>query len=569
MPPARRRVIALPALSLVFALFVCLLLPASARADAPAQMPAQVVDAADVLTAAQENEIMRAVDDLTARENLQLWVIYVRDFDGLTPEEWGRQTQELSELSYRDILLAVSVTDRSYYFGSAEHIDDLPQNRLNEIARSTVEPAVRDGEWTDAALDASNRIAGVESRRALYAILGAVVVIAILGGLIILFARRSSNAAGPGEGPADGDPLTVDQLTRLPVTALDPWATERLTSTDDAVSVSADELILAEEEFGPDRVAAFRAALTTAESAVATAFALRHEVDRGGLGPEEQRDRLVRIISICSDADRALDEQTSAFDALRDLVPGAAGRLDRLSERSAALAARLAESAGQETYLAENFGGPIVESVDGNLVLAGELIQFADDSIEQGRDAVADQAEQRQSTVAAIRSAESALDTAAKLLDALTDAAQNLVLLAQVPNALAQATAEVAAAESFIDTRRGAVGTRARTCLFEAERLLHESHPDRGGRGAGAADRATELADEALSLGRQDVAAWQESSGDDGAPVLTGVLVDAVVSTAADVPLELGNGGYSSGGRTPGSFGGSDTSGRIGTGGRR
>lgn len=569
MPRARRRVIALPALSLVFALLACLLLPtASAQAEAPAQMPAQVVDVADVLTAAQESEIVEAVDDLAARENLQLWVIYVRDFDGMTPEEWGRQTQQLSELSYRDVLLAVSVTDRKYYFGSAEHIEDLPPNRMNEIARAAVEPAVRDGEWTDAALNASHRLAGVESRRALYAIIGAVVVIAILGGLIVYFARRNTDL-DTDDGPADGDPLTVEQLTRLPVAALDPWASERLTSTDDAVSVSADELILAEEEFGADRVAAFRTALTTAESAVAAAFALRYEVDRGGLSPEEQQDRLVQIISICSEADRALDEQAAGFDALRDLVPAAAARLDQLAERSGAVASRLGESSAQESYLADEFDGPIVESVTGNLALARELIQFADDSIEQGREAVADPAEQRRSTVAAIRSAESALDTAAKLLDALTDAAQNLVLLAEDPNALGRATAEVAAAESFIDTRRGAVGAQARTVLSEAERLLHEAHPDRGGRGAGAADRAAELADEAITLARQDVAAWQESSADDGAPVLTGVLVDAVVPTTADVPVDLGNGGYSSGGRTPGSFGGSDTSGRIGTGGRR
>lgn len=568
MPRARRRVIALPALSLVFALLACLLLPASARAEAPAQMPAQVVDVADVLTAAQESEIVDAVDDLAARENLQLWVIYVRDFDGMTPEEWGRQTQQLSELSYRDVLLAVSVTDRAYYFGSADTIDDLPESRLNEIARATVEPAVRDGEWSDAALDASNRLAGVESRRALYAIVGGLVVIATIAGLIVFFSRRSTNADVTDDSPNGDDPLTVDQLTQLPITALDPWATERLTSTDNAVSVSADELILAEEEFGADRVAAFRAALTTAESAVATAFALRHDVDRGGAGHEEQRDRLVQIISICSDADRALDAQTAAFDALRDLVPDAAARLDRLAERSAALAERRTESSGQEAYLAENFGGPIVESVGGNLTLASDLISFADDSIAQGREAVADQADKRLPTVAAIRSAESALDTAAKLLDALTDASQNLVLLAQDPDPLARATAEVAAAESFIDTRRGAVGTRARTFLSEAERLLHEAHPDRGGRGAGAAELSAALADEALLLGRQDVAAWQESSADDGAPVLTGVLVDAVVPTTTDVPPDLGNGGYSSGGRTPGSFGGSDTSGRIGTGGR-
>ena len=570
MTLARRRLTALPALSLLAALLVTLLVSAPASADVPTQMPAQVIDAADVLTVDQENEITDAVERLATDRDLQLWVIYVHDFGDLTPDEWGRQTEQLSEMSYRDVLLAVAVDDRGFYFGSADPIDDYPAATLRDIAGDTIAPAVRDGRWTEAALTTVDDLAGTRSRTWIWVTIAALVAVALVCLLGAYLYRRSRS--GQDDGDDDSD-LTVAELTAQPLEILEPWSAEALLHTDNAVSVSSDELALAEREYGETATAPFRRALHTAESAVATSFRLRLLLDeQPGPAPGERRSLLVQIISMCTDADGALDDRVAEFDALRDLVSDAGDRLDALDARTAALADRQRSAVSDEAYLSEKFTGPLVESVTGNGALAGDLLQFAADSVAQGREAVADEAERRQPTVAAIRSAECALDAADKLLDALVDVGHNLVLIAEGSAGPEVATAYVGAAESFIDTRRGAVGSQARACLSAAEGLLDEAQSTEDAQEAAAlSDRAKALAEQALALGAQDVAEWRLGQAGDGTAVLAGVLVDAVISSDAEelVPEELGNGGFSSGGRSPGSFGGSDTSGRIGTGGRR
>lgn len=568
MTLARWRIFALPALSLFSILLAALLVSAPASADAPTQMPAQVVDAADVLTVDEEEEITAATERLATDKDLQLSVIYVHDFGDLSPTDWGRATQQLSEMSYRDLLLAVAVDDRSFYLGSAEPIDDLPAATLNDIADTAVAPAVRDGRWTEAAMTTVDELNGSRSRTWLYVTI-AVLVLAALACLLAAYVyRRTRPRAAENDADDDSD-LTVDELTAQPIAVLEPWSTEALVRCDNTVSISGDELALAEEEFGEEVTAAFRDTLTTAESAVATSFRLRHQLDhQPDMIDDERRTLLVQIISMCSDADDLLDRQVGEFDAMRDLLADASARLDALDQRAATLAEQQRRAPGDEANLRERFTGPIADSVAGNPALAADLLQFAADSVAQGREAVADEAERRQPTVAAIRSAECALDAAAKLLDALGDVGQNLSLIADGADGPEVTTAYVAAAESFIDTRRGAVGSRARACLSEAERLLDEARSP--AETAAVSDRVRALATAALSYGAQDVDEWRSDQPGDGTAVLTGVLVDSVLAADSESALleDLGNGGFSSGGRSPGSFGGSDTSGRIGTGGR-
>ncbi|MFW0793092.1 TPM domain-containing protein [Gordonia sp. CPCC 205515] len=142
--------------------------------------------------------------------------------------------------------------------------------------------------------------------------------------------------------------------------------------------------------------------------------------------------------------------------------------------------------------------------------------------------------------------------------------------------AITSAQGKVTAASDFIATRRGAVGSQARTRLSEAERLLQQAQAVAGTEPANATElarRSGTLADQALMAAQGDVVQWQQtqqrptqSSGVGGA-VLTGILVDSFLRGSMRGG-GFGGGGYSSGGRSPGSFGGSGSSGRIGTGGR-
>lgn len=172
--------------------------------------------------------------------------------------------------------------------------------------------------------------------------------------------------------------------------------------------------------------------------------------------------------------------------------------------------------------------------------------------------------------------------------DALLDEALNTVRERErndrrARSLLEQATltarSEIAAAEDFIATRRGAVGSQARTRLAEAKRLLQQS--------AGAAhsdpSQALALAQQADSRAREAMAAAQNDtdryrspyggqSGSMGGAVLGGIILGDLLGGGRGRGGGWfgGGGGFGGGfgGAGPGSFGGGGTRGRLGGGGR-
>ncbi|HNP56472.1 MAG TPA: TPM domain-containing protein [Gordonia sp. (in: high G+C Gram-positive bacteria)] len=183
--------------------------------------------------------------------------------------------------------------------------------------------------------------------------------------------------------------------------------------------------------------------------------------------------------------------------------------------------------------------------------------------------------------------ADTALDEALDSGRAATNLRKRNVELRETGTAAA--AAKVSAARDFIATRRGAVQTEARTRLAEAERLLASAQKRPAGEAVEAVDearRAGALADQALMSAQADVVSWQRTEqpaaqgGDPSAigAVLGGILVDSFLRggggglgggriDTGGFPSRRGD-GYSYDGRSPGSFGGSGSSGRIGVGGR-
>ncbi|AUH67536.1 MULTISPECIES: TPM domain-containing protein [Gordonia] len=639
----------------------------SARAQAPLRMADQVVDTAGVFSEADHDKIASAIDALYNDHKIQMWVVYVDSFDGMKAADWARQTEDLSDFGDRDVLLAVATGDRGYRLTAPAAIDGLTQDEINSIATDTLVPDLKRGRWAASALDTVDEIdaaaAGDESHAGAIAagVVGGAAVIAGGGFLYLRRRRRRAHAAHVDDLREAGDSLTVDQLSEQPLEVLHAWSREVLTDTDNAVKTSADELVLAIDEFGEADAAPFTAALGAAQRALASSFALRQRLDDHiPETADEQRSMLVQIITSCSDADALLDEQVEKFDAMRNLLINAAERLDELTRRIVETTARLPRSEATLAELTERHGGTVVSSISQNVALAREQLRFAEDSTDQGREAIALPAGQQGPVVADIRSAEGALETAAKLLDAIDSADATLArarhglspltadvtaAVAQaeglpapppdltaaigkakaalatadseadtdplgafaalseadadldaalaaahrtvdetsrrtqlITNALETAEAKTQAAADFIETRRGAVGSVARTRLSRAQQLgaeavrLSDTDPDRA---LEQARQASRNADEALMAAQNDVVAWQDQQRAAGAAdrtgppiagaVLTGILVDSVLRGT----MRPGSfGGYSSGGRSPGSYGGSSSSGRIGTGGR-
>lgn len=173
---------------------------------------------------------------------------------------------------------------------------------------------------------------------------------------------------------------------------------------------------------------------------------------------------------------------------------------------------------------------------------------------------------------------------------------------AALSQTLLAARSQVSAAEDFITARRGAVGAEARTRLAEAGRLivqaetLSSSDPVQA---LSQAQQANQLASEAISRAQNDVGAFGGQMGGGGTgglgglfgggsnsggggdmmgAVLGGILINSVLggggggSRSGGGMFGGGGGGSSSRGsgsrRSPGSFGGSSTRSRRGSGGR-
>ncbi|KZE88954.1 hypothetical protein AVP41_01745 [Microbacterium sp. TNHR37B] len=143
----------------------------------------------------------------------------------------------------------------------------------------------------------------------------------------------------------------------------------------------------------------------------------------------------------------------------------------------------------------------------------------------------------------------------------------------QLDQLLTHAQAQVSAAEDFITSRRGAVGATARTRLAEAgasivqARQLAATDPAQA---LSAAQRANELASQAIRQAQNDVGAFGGSGGDSGnvmGAVLGGILLNSMLggggrrSTGPTTRSGGRGGGFSSG-----SFGGGATRTRRGGG---
>jgi len=189
-----------------------------------------------------------------------------------------------------------------------------------------------------------------------------------------------------------------------------------------------------------------------------------------------------------------------------------------------------------------------------------------------------------------LEEANAALDQA--IADAREAAERTRRAAAALDQALIPARAAVSAAADFVSTRRGAVGTQARTRLAEAQR--HLAAATAGGDPVVAlreAQQAEAMANQALDLARSDVSRWSGGGGgggggrsgnvglDLGSLVLGGILSEAMRGggyRGGSRGDGYGGGsrgggfggGFGGGGRSPGSFGGSASRGRRGGGGR-
>jgi hypothetical protein len=574
----------------------------TAQAQSPVDLGgAYVVDTVNAV-GSRGAEIATATDALYASTKLQLFVVYVDSFSGVSDKTaWATSVARKNGLGAGNILLAVATVDRNYsiYYGDAAPDKSITQS----VETNDIIPALKKSDWVGAAVAAAHGYAGASSGGsdsgsgppgtsppssggASLPIVIVLILLALIVLGIVFFVRSRRGGGVRGEASAPAGP-TQQQL--------DQKAGSLLVQLDDSLKTSEQELGFAIAQFGTEVTAPFSASLATAKSQVAEAFTLRQKLDDAvPETPEQKRSMTSRIIELCEAADTELDAQADAFDELRKLEQNAPQALATVVTDAEAVKARLTTARATLATLQASFSPTALSSIADNPGQVDKLLEFVGtagssaqaaiasgdagaaavtvraaqasigqttrllDSIDTLASGLADARSKLATAVADTRqdlatakalpaaasgslgeptaAAEAALTAATtgdgpsdplaslaslstanaaldRVLDAVRDEQQKLQsATVQLPTAMSTASSQISAANDFITTRRGGVGSNARTRVSEATRHLQTAVDLASTNPVTALAEATvaqSLAAQALSQAQNDV----ESAG--------------------------------------------------------
>ncbi|WP_454050959.1 TPM domain-containing protein [Cellulomonas sp. Marseille-Q8402] len=430
-------------------------------APAPQALPATVLSSeiTDEVGAlgGQESTAQAALDQLAEETDYQLYVVYVADFDGQTPEAWTTAARTSSGLGDSDLTLAVATEARQYYLAPGS-VPGLTSDQLDDVA-ADVEDQLRDSDWAGAAVTAADGVREAAtgtgsggSSSSGGSVLGFVLVLGLVAIAVVTFVawRRSRNRmpqrVGAGQqGRAPGGP--AGELAALPTPELDRRSASALVGIDDALRASEQELGFAQAQFGPEVTGEFERVLTQAKAQVTEAFRLRQTLDDDVPDTEPQvRETATRILHTVGQVSAALDAQKEGFDRLRDIESRAGEALDAHERAATAQRARVEAARGTLAQLAATYPATVLTSVTGNPGQALALLDEVGTAIAQGRQAVA--AGDRGVAVRYARAAEEALGQVGTLLDSVDRARTDLATIgSRLDAAVASISADVDDAE--------------------------------------------------------------------------------------------------------------------------
>jgi hypothetical protein len=429
-------------LSLLAAIFTAatLLAPAAA-AEPPFRLPDYVTDNAGALNDRQLADVQKAVDQLYSERRVRLWVVFVESFAPQGAIGWAQQTQKISDLGSEDAIMAVATKDRSYAFLVNPAAAGGSSTKVDNIRRDRIEPALRNNDWTGAAVAAANGLANLKGAGASSSggsgggsMLVPLVVLAGVGllgfGAMTVWGRKRRRKAHESAVAAakNIDPTDPAALASVPINALDDLSKSIVVEVDNAVRTSANELVLAVEEFGETQTAPFAAAVDNARETLKQAFVVRQKLDDDVPEPlPERRDLLTRVVVSAAKANKELDTQSASFRQMRDLVFNAPERLDSLTQQLVTVTARLEPSDAKLAQLRTEFDESALASVARNVNAARERVAFADEAITRGRELAAKPvAGEVGDLIDCVRGAESSLQQATTMLDAVDSAASDI-----------------------------------------------------------------------------------------------------------------------------------------------
>jgi TPM domain len=438
-------------------LITALLVAPSAAAQPPFRLSNYITDDAGVLTGPGRGAIQSATGKLYSDRRIQLWVVFVDNFSGQPAVSWAESTRAASDLGDFDAVLAVATVDHSYAFLVPNRVQTISAGQVDDLRRNQIEPALRRGDWSGAAVAAANGLnRGREPANSAPLLIGlGVIVIAVLILYVVMRYRHRRRRAAELAAAKRVDATDPDALAALSLGALDDLSRWKVVDVDNAVRTSANELALTIEEFGEQRTQPFSRAVDNAKAALAQAFTVRQQLDDAIPETREQRRQLLtEVILSAARADRELESQRDAFEEMRDLVVNAPSRLDALTQQIVDLTARIGPAEQRMTELHNEFDATALTSVATNVATAKDRLAFADQNLSRARDLAAKPVSGEQSgLVDAVHAAESSLGQARSLLDAVDSAASDIRhAVATIPSLIADIQAGIGHADAALQS---------------------------------------------------------------------------------------------------------------------
>ncbi|QES56451.1 fibrillarin [Streptomyces venezuelae] len=468
-----------------------------ARAEDPVTLSqqGQITDLVGAL-GDRKGAVTAALDKLYADRRIQLFVAYVRDFSGRSPQSWADATAQRNGLGQNDVLLAVATGARQYAY-SADVDSGLTEQQLATVAQTAIEPALTQNDWAGAAIGAANGYNAVlggqpvpvptitpgpanpggaaDGESGAGDLVLPVVAVGAAGALAAYtYSRRKrKDAAGGGRGTTTGPGWPEGAPDRLPLPELDSRAKALLVETDDAVRTSVEELGFATAQFGEEAARPFIAAVAYAKDELTHAFRLRQQLDDAYPEDDATRRRMLdEIVARCTEANRRLDAESADFDRLRDLEKNAPQALANVEQGYLDLTGRASTAEATLTALAGRYADSASAPVASNAEQAKDRLLFAATNLGLAHAAL--DAGEKGTGAVHVRAAEGAVDQAATLVDAVERRAQELAEAAgKLPGALTETDTDLADARGLLaGTAEGTSTADLRGRIGRAEAVL-------------------------------------------------------------------------------------------------
>ncbi|MFJ3959861.1 TPM domain-containing protein [Streptomyces sp. NPDC090036] len=421
----------------------------------------------------RQGAVTAALDKLYADRKIQLFVAYVRDFSGRSAQSWADATAQRNGLGQDDVLLAVATGARQYAY-SADVDSGFTEEQLATVARTAIEPALKQNDWAGAAIGAANGYnavlggqpvpvptitpgpadpgGGESGANGAGDFVLPVVAVGAAGALAAYTytRRKRKDATGGGRGTSTGPGWPEGAPDRLPLPELDATTKALLVETDDAVRTSTEELGFASAQFGEEAARPFIAAVEYAKDELTHAFRLRQQLDDAYPEDDATRRRMLdEIVARCTEANRRLDAESADFDRLRDLEKNAPQAVATVERHFRDLTGRTTIAAATLTALAQRYAGSASAPVASHPEQAEDRLLFATTNLGLARAAL--EAGENGTAAVHVRAAEGAVDQAATLVDAVERRAQELAEAAgKLPGALTETDADLADARGLL-----------------------------------------------------------------------------------------------------------------------